>query len=235
MLYTHKFLEIRKRMLSGCMAQQAQENEGQLNPAQRAVMDGGFLASGFSTVLQMPTGAGKTWLAEQGIGSTLQSGARAVYLTPLRALANELVERWSTRFEGFEVGVFTGEYGKRQSYPIAFERARLLIMTPERLDACMRNWRSHWCWFPDVRLLVVDELHLLGERGRGPRLEGALMRARQLNPFLQVLGLSATMGNRAELADWLGGVHFQSSWKPIPIQWRCARYRRATDKPDPHR
>ena len=104
-------------------------------------------------------------------------------------------------------------------------------MTPERLDACTRNWRSHWCWFPEVRLLVVDELHLLGERGRGPRLEGALMRARRLNPFLQLLGLSATLGNRAELADWLGGVHFQSSWKPIPIQWRCARYQRATDKP----
>ena len=81
-------------------------------------MDGGFLTSGFSTVLQMPTGAGKTWLAEQAIAAALQSGARAIYLTPLRALANELVERWSKRFEGFEVGVFTGEYGKRQAYPV---------------------------------------------------------------------------------------------------------------------
>ena len=213
------------------MAQQVYESEGQLNPAQRAVMDRGFLTSGFSAVLQMPTGAGKTWLAEQAIAATLQSGARAIYLTPLRALANELVERWSKRFEGFEVGVFTGEYGQHQAYPVPFERARLLIMTPERLDACTRNWRSHWRWFPEVSLLVVDELHLLGERSRGPRLEGALMRARRLNPFLQLVGLSATLGNRPELADWLGGVHFESSWKPVPIQWRCARFQRATDKP----
>ncbi len=203
----------------------------ELNPAQREVVERGLLSSGFSAVLQMPTGAGKTWLAEQAIDAALQAGARAIYLTPLRALANELVARWSKRFEGHEVGVFTGEYGQRQAYPVPFERARLLIMTPERLDACTRHWRAHWGWFPQVGLLVVDELHLLGERGRGPRLEGALMRARRLNPFLHLLGLSATLGNRSELADWLGGVHFGSSWKPIPIEWRVARYQGATDKP----
>jgi helicase len=205
--------------------------EIQLNPAQREVQTRGLLDSGFACVLQMPTGAGKTWLAEQAIAAVLERGDRAIYLTPLRALANELVLRWGQLFEGFEVGVFTGEYGQRQKYPVPFEDARLLVMTPERLDACTRHWRSHWGWFPQVGLLVVDELHLLGERGRGPRLEGALMRARRLNPFLQVLGLSATLGNRAELAEWLDGVHFGSSWKPIPIEWRCARYQRPTDKP----
>ena len=161
----------------------------------------------------------------------MRAAGERIYLTPLRALANELVERWSERFAGHEVGVFTGEYGQRQAYPVPFDRARVLIMTPERLDACTRHWRSHWGWLPEVGLLVVDELHLLGERRRGPRLEGALIRARRLNPFLQVLGLSATLGNRAELADWVGGVHFGSSWMPIPIQWRSARYQRATDKP----
>ena len=205
--------------------------ETHLNPVQQEIQARGLLNSGFACVLQMPTGAGKTWLAEQAIAAVLGRGERAIYLTPLRALANELMPRWRTRFDGFEVGVFTGEYGQRQKYPVPFEDAKLLIMTPERLDACTRHWRSHWGWFPQVGLLVVDELHLLGERRRGPRLEGALMRARRLNPFLQVLGLSATLGNRGELAEWLDGVHFSSSWKPIPIEWRCARYQRATDKP----
>jgi helicase len=201
------------------------------NPAQAQILASGLLTNGFNCVLQMPTGSGKTWLAEQAIASTLANGSRAIYLAPIRALANELLERWTKQFAGHEVGIFTGEYGQRQAYPVPFERARLLIMTPERLDACTRHWRAHWGWFPQVGLLVVDELHLLGERGRGPRLEGALMRARRLNPFLQLLGLSATLGNRSELADWLGGVHFGSSWKPIPIEWRLARYQRATDKP----
>jgi helicase len=207
------------------------ERQFELNPVQKQVVDRGLLTSGFNCILQMATGSGKTWLAEQAILTTLLAGQRAIYLTPLRALANELVERWQQRFEEFEVGVFTGEYGRRQSYPVPFERAQLLVMTPERLDACTRHWRSHWGWLPEVGLLVIDELHLLGEHGRGPRLEGALLRARRLNPLLQLLGLSATLGNRAELADWLAGVHFGSDWRAIPIAWRCVRYQRATDKP----
>jgi len=205
--------------------------ETELNPAQKEVVDRGLLTNGFNCVLQMPTGAGKTWLAEQAILATLRNGRRTVYLTPLRALANELVDRWRIRFGEYEVGVFTGEFGKHKAYPVPFERARLLVMTPERLDFCTRNWRSHWGWIPDVDLLVVDELHLLGDRGRGPRLEGAILRMQRLNPFLQILGLSATLGNRAELAEWLSGIHFGSDWRPIPITWKCARFQRAMDKP----
>src|SRR5687768_4656589 len=82
-----------------------------LNPAQQKVVSGGLLTSGFNCVLQMSTGAGKTWLAEQAIAAVLDGGARAIYLTPLRALANELVERWRRRFKGHEVGVFTGDFG----------------------------------------------------------------------------------------------------------------------------
>lgn len=203
----------------------------QLNPAQEEVINRGLLSTGFNVVLQMPTGAGKTWLAEQAIGAALRSGHRAVYLTPLRALASELLERWRRAFDGFEVGIFTGDQSRRGTYPVSFDAAQLLIMTPERLDACTRSWRSHWRWLPEVGLLVVDELHLLGDAGRGGRLEGALLRATRLNPFMQVLGLSATLGNRAELADWLGGVEFGSCWRQVPIEWRTARYRSASEKP----
>ena len=202
-----------------------------LNPPQREIDEHGLLRSGFSVVLQLPTGSGKTWLAEKAIAEVLDHGQRAIYLTPLRALANELVERWRTRFRGHRVGVFTGEFGQSQAYPVPFEKADLLIMTPERLDACTRHWRSHWGWLPEVALLVVDELHLLGDKGRGPRLEGALLRTKALNPFLRVLGLSATLGNRAELADWLEGVHYYSEWRQVPISWRSERFKRAADKP----
>ena len=64
-----------------------------LNPVQREIVEHGLLTTGFNVVLQMPTGAGKTWLAEQAIGLALRSGQRAAYVTPLRALAHELVER----------------------------------------------------------------------------------------------------------------------------------------------
>ncbi|MCP4542407.1 MAG: DEAD/DEAH box helicase [Chloroflexi bacterium] len=203
-----------------------------LLPPQKEVLDIDLLNSGFSCVLQMPTGSGKTWLAELAIESVLKRGYRAVYLAPLRALASELSNRWQARFAGWKVGIFTGDYGKPGlPYPVPFREAQLLVMTPERLNACTRAWRSHWTWIPEVDLVVVDELHLLGDTHRGPRLEGTISRMRRLNPFVRFVGLSATLGNRGELADWLEGVEYVSAWRPIPLRWCVVRYRKATDKP----
>ena len=195
-------------------------------------MDHGLLTSGFSCILQMPTGSGKTWLARLAIKQSLQRGLRAVYLTPLRALAEELNSQWMETFCEDSIGIFTGDYGtSTQNYPVPFKDARVLIMTLERLDACIRNWRSHWQWIPEVDLVVIDEVHMLGDAGRGARLEGTINRLRRLNPFCRFLGLSATLGNRGELADWLDGVEFETTWRPVSLSWRITHYRKAEDKP----
>src|ERR1700724_2318296 len=86
--------------------------ETPLNPPQQQVVDCGLLTSGFSCVLQLPTGSGKTWLVKKAIRQSVKAGLRAVYLTPLRALAEELVIEWVKEFAGFEVGIFTGDYGR---------------------------------------------------------------------------------------------------------------------------
>lgn len=199
---------------------------------QTEVLEQGLLTSGFNCILQMSTGSGKTWLAEHAIEETLKHGHRAIYLTPLRALATEQMARWQERFAHYRVGVFTGDYGRPgRPHPVPFGEAQLLVMTPERFDACTRAWRAHWHWLPDIDLLVVDEFHLLGEAQRGARLEGALLRLRRLNPFARIIGLSATLGNRGELADWLQAVEYGSDWRPIPLQWRIVRYHKADEKP----
>ncbi|MFN7929342.1 MAG: DEAD/DEAH box helicase [Blastocatellia bacterium] len=203
----------------------------QLSAPQQEVLDMGLLQSGFNCILQMPTGSGKTWLAEQAIRETLRQSARVIYLTPLRALATELQERWQVLFKDAAVGVFTGDYGTTTPYPLSFDKSQLLVMTPERLDACTRAWRSHWHWIPAVDVVIVDEFHLLGDRHRGARLEGTLSRFRRLNPFTRIIGLSATLGNRQELADWLEGVEYHSNWRPIPLRWHIVRYKRADEKP----
>jgi helicase len=203
-----------------------------LNPPQQFVVDAKMLETGFSCVLQMPTGTGKTWLSLLAVQNVLARGRRAIYLTPLRALADELYPQWTSKFSPSKVGIFTGDYGKSdRKYPVPFAEANVLIMTPERLDACTRAWRSHWQWIPEVDLIVVDEAHLIGDPHRGGRLEGAISRFRRLNPFCRFLCLSATLGNREELADWLNGIEYASHWRPIPLTWRIARYRKADDKP----
>src|SRR5437588_3072103 len=84
---------------------------GSLTPPQREILDAGLLHTGFDCILEMPTGSGKTWLAEQAIAAVLAQGRRAVYLTPLRALAAELAGRWRDGLAPHAVGVFTGDYG----------------------------------------------------------------------------------------------------------------------------
>jgi helicase len=201
-----------------------------MNPPQQEILDSGLLIGPFGCVLNMPTGSGKTWLSQRAIQETIEKGGRAIYLTPLRALANEIAQRWANSMSNFPVGVFTGDFGNGKAFPVPFDKARVLVMTPERLDACTRSWRSHWNWIPEVNLLVVDEIHLVGEPNRGPRLEGALSRFRRLNPFCRVIGLSATLGNAEELANWLDGITYQSKWRPIELEWRIAHFRKPAEK-----
>ena len=73
---------------------------------------------------------------------------------------------------------------------------------------------------------------MLGDAHRGARLEGTISRMRRLNPFLRILGLSATLGNRQELAEWLGGVEYVSKWRPVPLEWRFVKLQKATEKPE---
>src|SRR5579859_2653427 len=201
--------------------------------SQRDALRAGVLEHPGGAVLCMPTGSGKTYLSETAIAQALAAGRRAIYLAPLRALAAELYARWSDTFAPHAVGIFTGEYGAQAEadYPVTFEAARLLIMTPERLEACTRDWHAHWGWIPEVDLVVADELHLLGDGHRGATLESALTRLRRLNPLARVWGLSATLGNVEELAGWLGAKSFQSTWRPVPLNWTVLRYAQASDKP----
>ena len=63
-----------------------------LSPPQKEVIRGGLLSSGFSCVLQMPTGSGKTWLAERAIEESIARGHRAIYLTPLRPCSQAAIQ-----------------------------------------------------------------------------------------------------------------------------------------------
>ncbi|WP_422201838.1 DEAD/DEAH box helicase [Aquabacterium sp.] len=190
-----------------------------------------LLASGFNIVLQMPTGSGKTFRAAEAIRAACKNGLKAIYVTPTKALANELFERWTREWPGTAVGVFTGDYGKEAKYPVTFSAAEVFIMTPERLDLCTRQWRHHWGWLPTIDLLVVDEIHLLRDGSRGSRLEGAISRFRTLNPFARIAALSATLGNPHQLASWLEGVAHVSTERPINTKWRTELFAKADQKP----
>ena len=201
-----------------------------LFPPQQQVLDHGILDLGFSSVLSLTTGSGKTTLAEIGMDKALAQGERAIYLTPLKALAEEKINSWQGRWANKKVGIFTGDY-EASDVPVPYRDADVLICTYERFDGIMRHWQRHFGWLSQLGLVVVDEFHLLMDPGRGPRLEGTISRLRRVNPFCRVMGLSATASNHAQLADWLGGISFHSDWRAVPLKHEIRRYKRLADKP----
>ncbi len=190
----------------------------ELYPPQAEAMEAGVL-EGKSLVLASPTASGKTLVAELcAIKHVVENGGRVIYLTPLRALAWE-------KYEGFQafsdlrkrdgrkirIGISTGDLDRRSTYIEGYD---IVITTNEKCDSLLRH-RSPW--MEGVSLVIADEIHLIGN-DRGPTLEVAIARLRQLKPGLQVLALSATITNADEVAEWLEADYIKTDWRPVPLR-----------------
>ncbi|AIC15575.1 DEAD/DEAH box helicase [Nitrososphaera viennensis] len=188
-----------------------------LYPPQEKAMAAGIL-DGKSVLVTTPTASGKTLVAMMAIAKTLQKGKKAVYLTPLRALASEKASDLKA-LEGIDLGlgrqpkvmVATGDYDS-SGKELAF--ADVIVLTNEKMDTLFRHGVE---WLGEVGLFVADEVHLIGDRERGPTLEMMLTRIRKLYPDAQIVALSATVSNADEISDWLACALVESSWRPTKL------------------
>ncbi|MFB6076805.1 MAG: DEAD/DEAH box helicase, partial [Candidatus Nanohaloarchaea archaeon] len=136
---------------------------------------------------------------------------KALYLVPLKALGGEKYRDYEEFFPDHDVALSVGDRDSSADY---IEAKDLIIMTVEKLDAVLRHGPT---WVKDVETVVVDEIHLLDAEGRGPTLEVTLTRLRELMEF-QLLGLSATVSNSGEMADWLDADLVESGYRPVDLQ-----------------
>ena len=169
---------------------------------------------GESLLLAVPTAAGKTLVAYLALLRAAAAGRRGMYLVPLRALAWEKVEELRALTKAVlpqaRVGVSVGDYDRTRG----LGECDIIVATSERADSLLRHSPD---WLPQVGCLVADEVHLLNDSGRGPTLEVTLTRFRELVPDLQIVALSATVSNAAEIADWLGATLVSSDFRPVPL------------------
>jgi helicase len=204
-----------------------------LFPPQKEVLDLGFLTSKDHWIISLPTGAGKTLLGEFALLQAIQKGYKGAYLSPLKAIVEEKKQDWMQQYPEVRWGLFTGD-SKRKGKNLDKnpQNCDVLLCTPERFDAYLRGWRTHISWIAKLDVLIVDEFHLLCQENRGARLEALITRALRLNPFLRIIGLSATLANLSELAGWLNARTYESNWRLVPIKKRIHRFKRLKDKPD---
>jgi len=188
----------------------------ELYPPQADAVRAGLLEKQ-NIILSTPTASGKTFVSELAFAKTLAEGNKVVYVVPLRALAFEKNEEFS-KYErlGFKVRLEVGDldskkYSKKPNYDI-------LVATAEKCDSILRSQPD---WFNDVGLLVLDEIHLIAS-DRGPVYEILAAKLRKMRPQIQVLGLSATIGNAHELAQWLNGNLVESTFRPVKLSERVS-------------
>jgi len=191
----------------------------ELYPPQEEAIQARVL-EGKNLVLATPTASGKTLIAELcSLKHILERNGKVIYLTPLRALANEKFDEFKkytsirkTSGKRVSVGISTGDFDSSDPW---LERYDVIITTNEKADSLLRHRAK---WMEDISLIVADEVHLLNEAERGPTLEVVLARLMQINPEMQILALSATINNVEEIASWLKASYVITEWRPVTLK-----------------
>ena len=192
----------------------------ELYPPQADCVRDGLFDDKKSFLVSIPTASGKTLIAILAILSHISKHkTKVVYLSPLRALASEKFEEFK-KLEALDLGrkikvaISTGDSNSSDN---KLDDADVIILTNETMDANMAFERD---WIYEIGLVISDEIHLIGDSTRGPTLEMILTRLR--TGFLgktppKIIGLSATISNSNELAEWLKCELVESEWRPVPL------------------
>jgi ATP-dependent RNA helicase HelY len=149
------------------------------------------LDSGRGGVLvSAPTSSGKTVVAEYAIFRALREGTKVIYTTPLKALSNQKYHDFVREHGDQRVGLVTGENTINDDAPIVVMTTEILrnliYEDPKRLDL--------------VAYVVLDEVHYIDDFPRGSVWEEIVIQAPRT---IKLVGLSATIGNFREIAEWM--------------------------------
>ncbi len=184
----------------------------ELRPCQEKALNNGLL-EGKNLLICTPTGSGKTLVAEMAcMNSIYRKIGKAVYIVPLKALAAEKYKDFSKKYPDVKVAMSIGDRDKADPYLAEYD---LIITTSEKLDSLIRHQAD---WLKDVKVVVIDEVHLLNDASRGPTLEILITILRRILKNIQIIALSATIGNSEELASWLEAELVVDDWRPVKLE-----------------
>jgi ATP-dependent helicase Lhr and Lhr-like helicase len=186
-----------------------------------------IVRAGKNALLMAPTGTGKTEAALLPIldamvrdGQSQEKGTKLLYITPLRALNRDMLDRmqwWCKRFD-IRLGVRHGDSSQAERTNLSFAPPEILITTPETLQILLvgRRIRQN---LAKLKWVVVDEVHELSEDKRGSQLSVGLERLRDAaEKEFQIVGLSATVGSPERVAQFLVGNGRDCEVVRVPVE-----------------
>eukprot|EP01029_Cantina_marsupialis_P030669 TRINITY_DN838_c0_g1_i3.p1 TRINITY_DN838_c0_g1~~TRINITY_DN838_c0_g1_i3.p1 ORF type:complete len:2186 (-),score=829.25 TRINITY_DN838_c0_g1_i3:132-6689(-) len=183
-----------------------------------------------SVFIGAPTGSGKTVCAELAIMRLLaqESTETILYIAPNQDICDIRYKDWSRRFGkilDLVVVKLTGDQGA--DFKLV-QRGQIVIATPPQWDQLSRRWRKRRS-IQNVGLVILDELHLVGQGEEGTTYEMIASRTRhmgsQLEKHIRMIGLSSSVANGNDLGDWIGASSkhiftFHPSCRPVPLEVR---------------
>ncbi|CAB48977.1 DEAD/DEAH box helicase [Pyrococcus abyssi] len=203
----------------------------ELLPVQVLAIKSGLL-EGENLLVVSATASGKTLIGElAGIPKAL-NGKKMLFLVPLVALANQKYEDFRRRYSklGLKVAIRVGMSRiKTREEPVVVDTgidADIIVGTYEGIDYLLRAGKK----IGNVGTIVIDEIHMLDDEERGPRLDGLIARLRKLYPGAQFIGLSATIGNPEELAKALGMKLVLYDERPVDLERHLVIARNESEK-----
>ena len=186
-----------------------------LTDCQQKVLSHQPLWNGKNILVVAPTSSGKTFVGEVLAADSALSMKRAILLVPFKAIAEEKYAEFKDRYGplGISVAISDGDHTlfdneiRRGDFGIAIivyeKMAQLLVQSPGILVNCSQ--------------MIVDEIQMIADPTRGPRLEVLLTHVRRLSEQPQIIGLSATMSDLGGLDFWLGADVIESTKRPVPL------------------
>ena len=167
-----------------------------------------------------PTGSGKTLIAEKSVEYYIQNNKRIIYTTPIKALSNQKYNDFKN--QNIDVGLLTGDRSINQD-------ANLIIATTEILRNMIFSNDSR---LTNTGLIILDEVHYLGDKERGTTWEEIFIHA-PIN--IRFLCLSATIKNRNEFLEWIVSLRGPTSLivsdnRPVPLEISLVATNKVTKK-----
>lgn len=184
----------------------------ELRPAQKKAIDAEVLKRK-NLLVVTPTSSGKTLIAElAALNSILNHVGKAIYIAPLKSLAMEKYRDFKRDYGSkIKIGISIGDMDYVDPY---LHQQDLIITTSEKLDSLIRHRVD---WLKDVAVIITDEIHLLNDAERGPTLEVLITILKEVLKNVQIIALSATIGNPKELAKWLNAELVVDNWRPVKL------------------
>ncbi len=190
--------------------------KGYLLPLQHRAVEEYGLLDGKSLLISAPTSSGKTFCGEMALIRAIQKRQKALFLVPLKAVAEEKFRQFVNCYQGIGLKVVIGTRDYPE-YDADIENGNfdIAVLVYEKFNSLLL---ANFDLLSQVGTVVVDELQMLEDPSRGARLELALSKLLYSSYNPQIVGLSAVLGEASDLAGWLGGSLLLEKTRPVELR-----------------